>query len=92
MTAPVASFPANLGGFFDIGGNVSEWCHDYYTPYISLSGQIAEDPMGPETGVHHVVKGASWRDGSITELRLTYRSYSNQAQDDIGFRVARFVQ
>jgi len=92
VTAPVASFPANLGGFFDIGGNVSEWCHDYYTPYISLSGQIAEDPMGPETGVHHVVKGASWRDGSITELRLTYRSYSNQAQNDIGFRVARFVQ
>lgn len=92
VTAPVASSPANMGGFFDIGGNVSEWCHDFYTPYISLSTLIIEDPMGPETGVHHVVRGASWRDGSITELRLTYRSYSNQAMDDTGFRIARFAR
>lgn len=92
VTAPVASFPRNMGQFFDIGGNVSEWCHDYYSPYISLAGQTAEDPMGPETGVHHVVRGSSWRDGSITELRLSYRRYGNRARDDIGFRIARFVQ
>lgn len=91
-TAPVASFPRNNGNFFDIGGNASEWCHDYYSPYISLSSQKAEDPMGPKAGVHHVVRGSSWRDGSITELRLSYRSYSNHAQDDIGFRIARFAQ
>jgi formylglycine-generating enzyme required for sulfatase activity len=92
VTAPVAGFPRNQGGFFDIGGNVSEWCHDFYTPYISFSGKPVDDPMGPDSGVHHVVRGSSWRDGSVTELRLTYRSYSNRAQDDIGFRVARFAR
>ncbi len=92
VTAPVAGFPKNQAGFFDIGGNVSEWCHDFYTPSITFSGKTADDPMGPDSGAHHVVRGSSWRDGSVTELRLTYRSYGNRAQDDIGFRVARFVR
>ncbi len=92
VSAPVASFPGNPGGFFDLGGNVSEWCHDFYTPYISFSGDVAQDPMGPDSGIHHVVRGSSWRDGSITELRLTYRSYSNRGMDDTGIRVARFAQ
>ncbi len=92
VTAPVASFPKNLGGFFDMGGNVSEWCHDLYSPYSGFSGKTEVDPTGPETGTHHVVRDASWRDGSVTELRLSYRSYANQARDHIGFRVARFAE
>lgn len=92
VTAPVASFPKNMGGLFDIGGNVSEWCHDLYSPYSGFSQKIEVDPGGPATGSHHVVRGSSWRDASITELRLSYRSYSNQAKDTIGFRIARFAQ
>lgn len=91
VTAPAGSFPADAGGFFDLGGNASEWCHDFYTPYISLAGGVITDPMGAETGVHHVLRGASWRDASITELRLSYRSYGNRALDDAGFRAARFA-
>ena len=92
VSAPVAHFPRNLGGFFDIGGNVSEWCHDLYSPYTGFSQKEMIDPMGPTTGTHHVVRGSSWRDGSITELRLSYRSYSNQNRDDLGFRAARFAK
>jgi formylglycine-generating enzyme required for sulfatase activity len=92
VSAPVASFPKNKAGFFDLDGNVSEWCHDFYTPYTEISSDVKTDPMGPATGTHHVVRGASWRDGSITELRLSYRGYSREKRDDIGFRIARYAQ
>jgi formylglycine-generating enzyme required for sulfatase activity len=90
--APVASFNKNPAGFFDMGSNVSEWCHDYYAPYTGLASEIRIDPTGPESGTHHVVRGASWRDGSITEVRLSYRGYSRENRDDIGFRIARYAR
>jgi formylglycine-generating enzyme required for sulfatase activity len=92
VSAPVASFPKNKAGFFDLDGNVSEWCQDFYTPYPDIASEVKTDPIGPATGTHHVVRGASWRDGSITELRLSYRGYSREKRDDIGFRIARYAQ
>lgn len=93
VTAPVGSFPKNPGGFFDLGGNVSQWCHDWYTPYAGIGEQkTMVDPMGPNSGTHHVARGSSWRDATITTLRLSYRGYSKSAKDDIGLRVARYVQ
>ncbi len=92
VSAPVGSFPKNPGGFFDLDGNVSEWCHDYYTPYASAAEKVEEDPTGPESGTHHVVRGASWGDGSIAEMRLSYRGYSRDKSDDIGFRIARYAR
>ena len=88
-SSPIASFPPNANGFYDLGGNVSEWVHDYYGTAIGLGSNIVTDPYGPETGTYHVVKGSSWAHGSVTELRLSYRDYSNETRDDVGFRVAR---
>ena len=91
VTAPVARFPKNPGGFFDMGGNVREWCHDWYTAYTGLGEQRETvDTMGPAFGTHHVVRGSSWRDATMPTLRLSYRGYSRIAKDDIGFRVARY--
>ena len=93
VTSPVGSFPKNPGGFFDLGGNISQWCHDWYTPYAGFGEQkTMVDPMGPNSGTHHVIRGSSWRDATITTLRLSYRGYSKAAKNDIGFRVARYVQ
>ncbi len=90
VTAPVASFPANPAGIHDMGGNVAEWCHDFYDAYL---GQVAvsTDPLGPEEGRHHVVRGAGWRDATISELRLSYRDYSDKPRQDLGFRIARYA-
>jgi len=91
-TAPTGSFPANPVGLYDLGGNVAEWCHDYYAANSGSARKGDSDPMGPEAGGHRVVRGSSWRDASITELRFSFRRYSREPADDIGFRVARYAE
>jgi hypothetical protein len=39
-----------------------------------------------------VIRGSSWRHGRITELRLSYRDHGREPRDDVGFRVARYVE
>ncbi len=89
--APVASFDANVGGLHDLGGNVAEWCHDFYAIEPYDEQQVAVDPVGPERGRHHVIRGSSWRDASISALRLSYRNYGAEPRDDVGFRICRYL-
>ncbi|WP_163340348.1 SUMF1/EgtB/PvdO family nonheme iron enzyme [Desulfopila sp. IMCC35008] len=89
VSSPVGSFPPNSAGIYDIGGNVAEWCHDFYAAYNPVS---TSNPFGPKTGSLHVIRGSSWRDSTITELRLSYRRYHKKAQDDVGFRAVRYAQ
>jgi formylglycine-generating enzyme required for sulfatase activity len=88
-TAPVGSFPGHPSGFHDLGGNVSEWMNDFYAVYPGEAKKLVKDPAGPNTGQHYVVRDSSWRKGSITELRLSYRDYSRTPRNDLGFRIAR---
>jgi formylglycine-generating enzyme required for sulfatase activity len=70
---------------------VSEWCHDYYDAFVGSQNKVRRDPAGPRRGEFHVVRGSSWRHGSITELRLSYRDYTKSPRNDLGFRIARYV-
>jgi formylglycine-generating enzyme required for sulfatase activity len=90
--APVGSFAARPKGFYDLGGNVAEWMHDYYAVYPGEADKLVTDPLGPVSGEHHVVRDSSWRQGTITELRLSYRDYSRVARPDLGFRIARYAE
>ena len=78
-TAPVETFKPNAWGVFNMGGNVAEWVHDYYTIYPSDSGSVETDPAGPEDGELHVIRGGSWMDSSVAELRLTFRDHGGQS-------------
>lgn len=91
-SAPVGSFPPNDKGLYDLAGNVAEWINDYYGIEFSLGMKAEKDPTGPEKGEFHMIRGASWRHSSITELRLSFRDYGNDPRDDVGFRIARYVE
>jgi len=92
VSAPVASLLANNSGLYDVGGNVAEWVNDYYSIAASASGGVESDPLGPTKGQFKIVRGASWRHSGMTELRLSYRDYSESARDDLGFRIARYAE
>ena len=91
-TAPPAIFKSNFLGLYDMGGNVAEWCHDFYSIYSYDSEKIYVDPTGPKNGKHHVIRGSSWKHGSISTLRLAYRSYGDDKREDVGFRVCRYLK
>ncbi len=51
--APVAKFPANGYGLYDMSGNVWQWCSDWYRAdyYAELAkaGDVTVNPKGPDT-------------------------------------------
>ncbi len=91
--SPIGRFPANHRGLFDIGGNGSEWVNDWYSAKGSseLSADSLLDPLGPDEGEFHVVRGGSWAKGHLPQLRLAYRDFAAKGKHDIGFRIARYA-
>lgn len=89
-TAPVGSFEPNHHGLYDMGGNASEWVHDYYEIRV-VTDEPMVDPPGPVSGDRWVIRGASWAKGSRSELRLAYRDAGRDENYETGFRIARYV-
>jgi formylglycine-generating enzyme required for sulfatase activity len=58
-TCKVGSYTANRFGLFDMHGNVSEWCADWFgEDYYASSSR--KDPTGPEKGKFRVLRGGAW--------------------------------
>jgi formylglycine-generating enzyme len=72
---PVGLFPPNLLGLYDMGGNVWEWCQDWYSKRAHAEG-LASNPSGPPCGSDKVLRGGSWSFGP-DNLKITSRSYAD---------------
>ncbi len=83
-TKDVGRLEKNELGFYDMSGNVREWCYDRYENYTL---KPVTDPLG--RGEKVVARGGSWRNnmrGNRVTERANYEP--NMAEDYIGFRVA----
>jgi formylglycine-generating enzyme required for sulfatase activity len=89
--APIGSFAEEPSGLYDLAGNVSEWVHDVYSIMPPTRGTVKTDPLGTQRGRTHVIKGANWRSGTVTELRPAFREGLVEGRDDLGFRVGRYL-
>ena len=86
----VGSYQANPWGFFDMHGNVWEWCRDWIGPYPK---GLTVDPVGAGSGSSRVYRGGSWDRGDDrggNTLKSIYRGrYSPKGKmKSVGFRVA----
>jgi formylglycine-generating enzyme required for sulfatase activity len=87
--SPVAAFPPNGFGLYDVTGNVSEWVQDRYDPhYYERSPTL--DPTGPTAGTFRVFRGGGWHTGpGCTGVFFRNALRSNWLDFNVGFRCAR---
>lgn len=89
FAAPGGRFRPNGFGLFDMTGNVSEWCADWFDgAYYATSP--AQDPAGPANGATRALRGGGW-DSAPVRARSAFRSGAAPTDrfGSIGFRVAR---
>ena len=90
--SPSDSYFKTASGYYDFLGNAKEWVNDFYTEEISINDtNFIQDYIGPNFGKTHVIKGSSYLSFNLSELGISYRDDSEKGQEDLGFRVARWI-
>lgn len=86
-TTPVQQFMPNTLGFFDLSGNVWEWCYNWVGTHPGY-------PNGQEQGAIRLNCGGSWQLSAFYCRTSAYKygDAPDHRSKDIGFRLASSVQ
>ncbi len=94
VSADVGSFPPSGQGLYDLPGNVAEWMHDVFLDKLRVSARPETErvnPLGEAHGRYYVIRGFGWRNSGRKELSLNNRRYDREPRDDVGFRLAYYL-
>jgi len=88
-THPVGLKLPNELGFYDMTGNVWEWCWDRYG---DLPNTPQTNPTGPVTGDYRIIRGGSWVNyAGIVLVNFRWYYFASHTDINIGIRVLRKV-
>ncbi len=86
MPSKVGQSKANAYGLFDIHGNVSEWCQDYYARGYPEGPR--KNPTGPAEGDLRAVRGGAFDEPAARARSAARRGLQPEVRDRaVGFRV-----
>ena len=79
----------NAWGFFDMHGNVREWCSDMYDKEYGCDSKPVTDPQGANNSAERVNRGGGWSD-SARCCRAAHRGTAapTHSNNHLGFRLA----
>lgn len=91
-THPVGQLKPNAWGLYDMHGNVWEWAQDWFTEnYYRQRRNPDHDPKGPASGEYKVLRGGSWNNDAVWNVRVACRGRREpeRRHSDGGFRCAQ---
>lgn len=78
---------ANSLGIYDLSGNVSEWCNDWYDNYYYYKSK-PKNPLGSSKGTTRVLRGGCWSfDEQYSRVVSHSSDFPTCRYDLIGFRL-----
>jgi formylglycine-generating enzyme required for sulfatase activity len=88
-THPIKLKRPNSFGLYDMIGNVSEWCSDWYDANYPSGDVTVTDPTGPPSGSFRVLRGGSWfSNAGYSRSAVRNKTSPLNRLNDLGFRPA----